>query len=260
MAAAGVMNISSQGPLASVWMARAIGLGGLLLAWEALSRSGLLYAGITPSVAEVVAGGWRLVTQTGFYRHLGVTAGEILAAFVIGSLLGVAVGVVGGSWRAFGEAVDPYLHYLAPTPKIIFLPIMLLMFGAGMGSKVALGVMSAFFPVAVATLAGMRQIPKVLINTGRAFHLTRLQMVSKVYLPAISQSLSIGLGLGVGSAVTGVLLGECKFAREGLGFLIMESYRFLRISEMYALLIFTFALAVGLNALVERLGRRWNRF
>jgi hypothetical protein len=89
MAAAGVMNISPSRPVASVWLVRAIGLGALLLAWEALSRSGLLYSGITPSVGDVVAAGWKLVTQSGFYRHLGVTAAEILAAFVIGSLLGV---------------------------------------------------------------------------------------------------------------------------------------------------------------------------
>jgi NitT/TauT family transport system permease protein len=261
MVASGVVQSVPRGPRAvtSVWGTRVMGLVALLLAWEALSRSGLLYSGITPSAASVAAAGWKLLAQASFYSHFWVTAGEIVAAFVIGSLLGVVVGVIGGAWRALGAAIDPYLHYLAPTPKIIFLPIMMLLFGAGAGSKVALGVISAFFPVAVATIAGMRQVPRVLVNTGRSFHLTRTQMVLKVYLPAISQPLSIGLGLGIGSAVTGVLLGECKFAREGLGFLIMDAYRFLRIPEMYALLILSFALAVSLNLLVEHVGRRWNR-
>ncbi len=81
-----------------------------------------------------------------FYFNLGVTAGEIGAALAIGGLSGLAVGIVLGANRFLSKAFEPYLYYLGPTPKIIFFPIMIMWFGVGPGSKVAIGTLSCFFP------------------------------------------------------------------------------------------------------------------
>src|SRR3546814_3895199 len=89
---------------------------------------------------------------------------ELLAAFALGTLAGIAVGISFGLWRLLGEVLDPWVHYLAPTPKIVFLPIVVLFFGTGMGSKIAMGTVSAFFPVAVATFAAMRFVRPVFLK------------------------------------------------------------------------------------------------
>lgn len=231
----------------------------IVLLWEGVAHSSMFPKAIFPSILDVARSLLSFVTSAGFYRHLGVTAFEVLVAFAIGSGAGLIVGLFGGMSSYFGKVVDPYLHYLAPTPKIIFLPLLMLMLGVGIGSKIGLGVVSAFFPVAVATLAGMRHLPDVLVRVGASFRLTTWQMVRKIYIPALAAPITTGLGLGLGAAMTGVLLGECKMSNQGLGFLTIEAYRGFRIADMYALLALSFTLAVVLTTGIERIGRRFNR-
>jgi len=225
----------------------------VLILWEGMARSGWLYEGVVPPLTAVAAAFARLLVTAATYRHLAVTGWEIAAGFVIGLAAGVAAGVVMGVRRFFGRAIAPYLDGLATAPKIIFLPIVMLMFGVGVESKIALGTLSAFFPVVLNTAAGMRQINPVWIRVGRSFRLTAWQMTRRIYLPALARSLAISMRLGLGVAIIGVLLAEIKLADSGLGFLAIEHYNHFRIPEMYALLLFIFMLAIGANLLISRL-------
>lgn len=250
-------SIPSQvGHRARVWLARGVAVLAMAALWQGIAGSGWLPKEIFPPLTSVISAIALFFVTPSSYVHLGVTGIEVVSAFVIGSTAGLLVGIAGGMWPYLGRVIDPYLHYLAPTPKIIFLPLILLVFGLDMGSKIALGVISAFFPVSVATLAGMRMVAPVLIRVGRSFLLTRTQMVSKIYLPALVTPLISGLGLGLGSAVTGVLLGECKMSNRGLGFLIIEAYRNLRTADMYAFLLISFFLAVLATNVIEHVGRK----
>jgi ABC-type nitrate/sulfonate/bicarbonate transport system permease component len=253
------LRAAARRRIRSIWLLRFIAAAVIVAMWEAIAASAVLPKEIFPSILRILEALGAYLTSTVFYANLLTTSIEVGVAFAIGSLAGIAVGIVGGMSSYTGKVVDPYLHYLAPTPKIIFLPLFLLLFGVDMGSKIALGVVSAFFPVAVATLAGMRAIAPVLIRVGTSFRLSPLQMIRKIYLPALALSLSGGLGLGLGSAMTGVLLGECKMSSRGLGFLIIEAYRNFRIADMYALLALCFSLAVFLTSAIERTGRRFQR-
>jgi NitT/TauT family transport system permease protein len=127
-------------------------------------------------------------------------------------------------------------------------------FGVGSGSKIALGVMSCFFPVALSTAAGMREIDHVLIQVGRSFNAGTWAMVSKIYLPAIRIPVINGLRLGLGVAIIGVLLAETKLSNQGLGFMIIQSYTLFDMPRMYALLIVVFVLAAIVNAIANRIG------
>ncbi len=114
-----------------------------------------------------------------------MTAGEIGTGLLIGGLSGLAVGILLGSNKLLSRAFEAYLYYLGPTPKIIFFPVMIMWFGVGPGSKVAMGTISCFFPVALSAAAGMRDDRPVLIRVGRSFRATTWQMVTKIYLPAM---------------------------------------------------------------------------
>ena len=89
-------------------------------------------------------------------RNLAVTLAEIGAALVIGGVAGVAAGIVLGANRFLSRAYEPLVYYLGPTPKIIFFPVMIMWFGVGCGSKIAMGALSCFFPIAISAAAGMR--------------------------------------------------------------------------------------------------------
>ena len=126
--------------------------------------------------------------------------------------------------------------------------------GVGPESKVALGTLSCFFPVALSVAAGMRQIDKVLIRVGNSFRANSWQMVTKIYLPAMRHPIINGIRLGLGVALIGTLLAETKLSNRGLGYLVIQAYSLFDMPRMYALLIVLFVLAIGANALIGRLG------
>lgn len=228
----------------------------IALVWEIVARSGWLYQDVVPPLGKVVVAFVTLIATPATYHHLGVTAWEVLAGFAIGFLAGVAFGVPMGARQFFGDAVGPYVDGLATAPKIIFLPIAMLAFGIGIASKIALAALSAFFPVAINTAAGVRQIDPVLVRVGRSFRLTGWQMATRIYLPAMRPAIVTSMRLGFGLSVVGTLLGEIKLSNAGLGFLANEHYSNFRIPDLYAVLLLVFILAVGTNSLMSRLGRR----
>jgi ABC-type nitrate/sulfonate/bicarbonate transport system permease component len=223
--------------------------------WEAAARSGLFYEGIIPSSFLVLRSMAKHVADPVFYAHMVRTLYEVVAGFALGTTIGLAGGIIVGANRFSDEAAAPYLHGLASTPKIVFLPILMLLFGAGPGSKVGMGAFSAFFPVVIAVAAGMSQVNPVHVNVARGFNASFLQIVRTVYLPSLVGPMITGMRLGLGVAIIGVLLAEIKFSDRGLGHLAIQHYNFFRVADMYAVLLLTFALAVLANALMGRIGK-----
>jgi ABC-type nitrate/sulfonate/bicarbonate transport system permease component len=247
-----------------VWTLRLAIMATILLGWEALARSGLLFQDVVPSLLKIVAAFGHLLVSPVFYSNLspvfysnlGVTAMEVGFAVLIGGGAGLAAGTVIGGSRFLTRAYEPYLYYLGPTPKIIFFPVMIMWFGVGTGSKIAMGALSCFFPVALSVAAGMRQIDQVLIRVGRSFRASPMQMVTKIYIPAMVAPIVNGLRLGLGVAIIGTLLAETKLSNKGLGYLIIQSYQRFDMPEMYAILIVVFALAALINAAFTTRGRQ----
>jgi NitT/TauT family transport system permease protein len=204
----------------------------------------------------VSIGGWRHeLWIPAFYMHLYVTLAEVVVAMVIGGLSGLLVGLALGANPFLSAAFERYLYYLGPTPKIVFFPIMIMWFGVGPESKVAMGTVSCFFPIVLSVAAGMRQIDNVLIRVGRSFRLRTWQMVTKIYLPAMREPIINGVRLGMGVALIGTLLAETKLSNRGIGFLIIDAYNTFDMPRMYAALAVLFVLAIGANALVGRASR-----
>ena len=255
MAETGRLSAPAAQPFASpVTLVRVAIVVGILATWEAVAASGLLFRDVVPSLLIIGRAIVELLADPTYYFNLGVTAGEIGLAMLIGGLAGLAVGILLGANRLLSRAFESYLYYLGPTPKIIFFPIMIMWFGVGPGSKVAMGVLSCFFPVALSAAAGMRTIDKVLIRVGRSFRASTWQMVTKIYLPAMRLPIINGVRLGLGVAIIGTLLAETKLSNKGVGFLIINAYSTFNMPRMYALLIVLFLLSIGVNALIGRLG------
>jgi NitT/TauT family transport system permease protein len=254
MAETGRLTSPAAPLLAPVTLVRVAIIAAVLVTWEALAASGLLFRDVVPSLIVIGRALVELLMDKTYYWHLGVTAGEIVTALLIGGLSGLAVGILLGSNRLLSSAFEAFLYYLGPTPKIIFFPVMIMWFGVGPGSKVAMGTISCFFPVALSAAAGMRQINPILIRVGKSFRASTWQMVTKIYLPAMRMPILNGVRLGLGVAIIGTLLAETKLSNRGIGFLIINAYSTFNMPRMYALLIVLFVLSIGVNALVGRLG------
>jgi len=236
-----------------VALLRAAIIVALLVAWELLARSGWLLRDVVPTLAVTGGAIVRLATTQDFYTNLGITAREVGASLAIGGTAGLAIGIALGGNRYLSQAFEAMVVWLGPMPKIIFFPAMIMWFGVGSGSKIAMGAMSCFFPIAINTAAAMREIDGVLIRVGRAFRASRAQMVIKIYLPAMRASVVNGIRLGLGLAIIGTLLAETKLSNRGLGYLVIQAYALFDMPRLYALLIALFVLSIGVNALIGRL-------
>lgn len=227
-------------------------------AWEAVSRSGLLFEGVVPSSLAVFPAILEHLLDPSFWDHMGRTAYEVVAGFGLGAGVGAALGLLLGMRRFLAAVLEPYINYLAATPKIVFLPIMMVMFGVGAGSKIAMAAISAFFPVAVSVYRGTLQVNPVHVRVARSFKASQWRIVRSVFLPSIVPPLLTGLRLGLGVAIVGTLLAEIKLSNKGLGYVVIQHYNFFRTADMYAVLIIIFVIAVGINTLMDRLAKRYS--
>lgn len=256
--------------LSPVTRLRIVILLAVLVVWEGVAASGLLLRDVVPSVLTIGRALAELLfhpdlkvsllgmslTIPAFYWHLYVTISEVAVALIIGGVSGLAIGLMLGANPFLAQAFERYLYYLGPTPKIVFFPVMIMWFGVGPESKVAMGTLSCFFPIVLSAAAGMRQIEGVLIRVGRSFRLNTSQMVTKIYLPAMREPIVNGVRLGLGVAMIGTLLAETKLSNRGIGFMIIDAYNTFDMPRMYAELLVLFVIAIGANALVGRASRR----
>jgi NitT/TauT family transport system permease protein len=226
----------------------------VLASWELVAASGLLYRDVVPSLVAIAGALYKTLSDPTFYFHLATTGYEIGIALLIGGASGLAVGIALGASKLMARAYEAYLYYLGPTPKIIFFPVMIMWFGVGAGSKVAMGAVSCFFPIALNVAAGMREIDPVLIRVGNSFRANTWQMVTKIYLPAMRYPVINGLRIGLGVALIGTLLAETKLSNRGIGFLVIQAYSLFNMPQMYSLLIVLFVISIGANALIGWLG------
>lgn len=241
---------------------RIVTIVGILAVWEFLAylgSVGALYNDVVPSSWKIVAAVYAEFTEASFYHDLGVTLIEVVFGFLIGSAIAIFVGIAMGTRPLLRKSLEPYLNAIGSTPKIIFLPILFLIFGTGIESKIAKGALSAFFPVVFSTSLGMLLINPVLIRVGKSFNLSKWKMVTKIYVPAMINPVITGLRLGLAISVVGVLVAELKFADAGLGFRLGNYYDRFEIAHMYAIIIIIFGLAAAANVGVSWIQKRVNR-
>ena len=265
MAQAGVIAKSDAAkPVggASIARIRVVTVIAIIAAWEGLALLGsmeILYGDVIPSSWKIALAIWNEIISPGFYRDLGITFAEHIVGFTVGSIIALAVGIAMGINPLLRGALEPYINAIGSTPKIIFLPILFLMFGTGIESKMAKGALSAFFPVVFSTALGMVLINPVLIRVGQSFNLSRRNMILKIYFPAMVNPVITGLRLGMAITVIGILVAELKFADGGLGYRLGIYYELFQIAPMYAIIVIIFVLAAVANMGMTRFQDRANR-
>ena len=226
---------------------QALTLLGVILTWEFIGRTGLLFPELFPSILEILQSLWIYVTTPIMLPHIKASLYEVGGALGIAALSGIPLGILWGSRRSWFEVVEPLILYAAVVPKIVIFPVFILFLGIDVHSKLAVGAIAAFFPISLLTIAGMREVKKVYVDVARTVGATAYQIATRVYLPAIAGQVFTGIRIGMGAAVTGALLAETKIAKAGLGFMIVEYYSQFRISDMYSLLLFIFLMASLVN-------------
>jgi NitT/TauT family transport system permease protein len=203
---------------------------------------------------------------TGAFFQL-MSAGEIqrqalgsLQVFVAGLSLalvfGIALGLLMGRYRLAEYLLDPYVYALDATPRVALIPLLLLWFGLGTPSKIAIVFLSGLFPVLMNTFSGVRTVSAHLVDIGRAYGASERQLFGKVILPAALPFLMAGIRLAVGRALIGIITAEMFTAVTGMGALLVRYSSALATDKFFVPVIFLALLGVALSSGVERL-QKW---
>ena len=162
---------------------------------------------------------------------------RVVSAWGLAVLVGVTLGLLLGRLRAVRLAVRPVVSFFFPTPKVAIYPALVILFGLGSASKVALGFAEAVFPIILASTAAASQIEPRLVWSARGLGTSQAQVLPRVVLPAALPGILTGARIGLVGAIIGVFIGELIVGADGLGHLMAASYRTLATAEMYVAVV-----------------------
>ena len=186
-----------------------------------------------------------------------VTLTRLALAFALAAAPAVPLGLLMGLLRPVRAAVEPYIAFFFPVPKIALLPFLLILLGVGEPAFVLTGALSAFFQIVISTLAGVQMMDPRLLYVGRNYGARGARLFRVVIVPAALPSIFTGLRLGLGLALVAIVAVEFIAAKSGLGHLVYRHWQTLSTPEMYAAFALVGALGLvltrGLRALQGRL-------
>jgi len=230
---------------------------GLVAAWEAVVRLGGYPTYIIPRPTEVAAKALQVVRNGTLWQHTLVTAQEVLLGLAIGVSLALVVGYLLSTSQWFERVLSPYIVAAQSVPTVALAPLLVIWFGFGMSSKVAVCAMVVFFPMMVSTLVGFSSVPEDLRDLMVVMRANRWQVLTKLQVPAALPVLLGGLRLAVTLAVVGAVVGEFVGADRGLGFLVNMGKGIFDTPLMFvallALMLMAMALYVGVLWLEHKL-------
>jgi len=184
--------------------------------------------------------------------------------FIIGFggavLAGVVLGVIIGWYRMARLLMDPFLNALYATPRIAMIPLIIIWFGVGMWSKIFIVFISAFFPVLVNTVGGMRAIDRDLLRAARSFCASDWQIFKTVAIPGSVPFILTGIRQGVALGLIGVVVGEMFGGSQGVGFMVAYGGQTFATDTLFVGVIIIAFSGIVLTWLAELLERRFSRW
>lgn len=226
--------------IAGLWQLLAVVQGGLLI----------------PSFTETVAALGELLTSAELWWALVISNQALVIGFAITVVAGIPLGLLMGRFRSAERFVDVYLDILVVVPMAALLPILLMAVGINLAARVILVVLFSIVMVIVNSRAGVRQVDPALIEMANSFGATESQIWRRVLLPAALPAVMTGVRIGLGRAITGMVIVELLMVSVGFGGLILEFRGFFQGGLLYATVIVVVVEALLLMSFARWLERR----
>ncbi|MDR1309122.1 MAG: ABC transporter permease [Deltaproteobacteria bacterium] len=241
-----------------------VSVAAFLLAWHLCGRLGLFSPLILPppeeiwvSALELLEGGYHNVP---LWRHVLVSLARALAAFVLAVAAGLPLGLAMGLFPVLSSALEPFVQFLRPLPKIALIPLAILWLGIGEVSKIFLIFLSTLFTVVVGSAASVRGVDQSKIRLGQALGASSLQLVLHFVLPSALPGIFTSVRLAIGVGWTTLIAAEMVAAQSGMGWMVMNASSYMR-TDLVMLGIILLGLAGYLLDLalvrIERLAVPW---
>ena len=229
---------------------------GLLVLWEFLITAGFGDRRFIPAPSDIAARFVTMVASGELALHTAVTLWRIAAGYVIGAIPAVAVGLLMAMFRPVRLFFDPLIAALFPIPKVALMPLLLLAFGFGDASKIALVAIAVFFPVVVNTYVGAANIDKIYWDVAKNYGASQTVMFTRiVFFGALPM---IFAGLRIALAVSFIVLVAAAFVatKAGIGYLIWNSWELLQVDVMFVGIVTIGILGLISSALFQEIERK----
>ena len=241
------------------WLPAAVGLSSivvLLAVVELLIRIGLINRFIVPLPSDVAQSFGRVIVEEDILDRFLATGWECLAAGILLTVFGVAIGVLLYQVPLLRRACETWVAAMASAPLVLAYPLFLVLFGRTATTIIMLAFVSGLPPVILKTIEGLSSTRRVLINVGRSFKLTRSQQFWKIYFPSALPTIFVGIRLGLIFALINVVGVEFLINFGGLGHLINELAERYDLPGTYAAICFVILVSVVFFMATER-AERW---
>lgn len=232
----------------------------LLLCWEAGSRSGVISNLVLPAPSEALEALRQLVETGQLWLHLGASLQRLVIGWSLGVTLGVAVGLMVGLLPLARAGLLPLVSALFPIPKIALLPLFVIWFGIGEGSKVATILFGSFFPTVIATYGGVDNVDRTLVRMGQSFGLGWWSIVRKIILPGAMPAILSGCRISASIAIILLVAAEMIGAEYGIGAYVLMAGSLFATDQLLAGVAMLSVLGLVVSWLIGRAERRLLRW
>ena len=209
----------------------------LAVGWELAVRAGLSDGRLVPPPSRIYAQFDELARSGELPRHVTATLLRVAAGFGVGTGLGTVLGAISGYSTLMRRLIDPSLQALRAVPSIAWIPLFILWLGIFETSKVALIAAGVFFPVYLGVMGAVMSVDRKIVEVGRVFRLSGVQMVWRILFPAVLPAYVIALRAGLGLGWMFVVAAEFMGASEGLGYLLIDGQQLGKPAEIVAAIV-----------------------
>jgi NitT/TauT family transport system permease protein len=227
----------------------------LIAAWKAYVSIADVSKFVLPAPESVFHATVDLVADSATWSNAWVTLDEILKGFAIATVLGVTIGIVLGEVPVLSRAYTPYIVAFQVLPKVAIIPILLLWFGFGTSSKVAVAAMFAFFPVVVGTQTGIRSVEPNHRDLAATLQASLVQRVRFVDFPSALPAILTGMEVGIVLATIGAIVAEYLAGGRGLGHLAVVNLNSLKVDSLFGVIVLLSLMGLLLHAAMAGLRR-----
>ena len=235
----------------------------LVLLWEAICLAGFVSPLFLPAPVQIVTALWSMILDGEIARSLLASSYRIILGFLVGSLIGLIVGLLTGTSALNDRIATPLVNIFYPIPKIALLPLFILWLGIGELSKVTIIALGVFFPVAMNTHSGVKNVDPLLIKVAVSFNSDWWLTMKAVVLPSALPVIFAGLRLAAGTSLLLLVSAEMIAAQEGIGALILHYGDLMITDRLMAGIIVLSTVGLFLNFLLQYLERKiipWKNF
>ncbi|MFT6225482.1 MAG: NitT/TauT family transport system permease protein [Paracoccaceae bacterium] len=225
-----------------------LGVAGLvtfLLVWQAIAMSGWVKPQFLPAPPEVLSAFWRLFTEADFASDIAISVGRVWFAFFLSVIIAVPLGLMMSCYRSVGAFVEPFVDFVRYLPVPALVPLLIIWFGVGEASKIAVLWMGTFFQLVLLITDDTKRVPAEYVESGFTLGANQRQIIRDVIFPAALPNMVDNLRITLGWCWTYLIIAEIVAASSGVGHVIWSLRRFVKTPEVMAGII-----AIGIIGLL----------